>query len=199
MIEERAQGPAAGDSYVRLGGQDLAPLPEEAESVANWVLGAANGLGLRLGNSHEVLQNTAEMLAAGGEGPVYRSDPRHLVSNSAFQYTLSGNGAEERAASWSLWGRGDASGFEGRFDDFSMNGDAIAAHVGMDLLWRSNMLVGVALSRREGTVDYDFLGAGGDSGRIKMDMFSAHPYLHWSLREGLSVWERWASAGAARN
>ena len=188
MIEERAQGPAAGDSYVRLGGQDLAPLPEEAESVANWVLGAANGLGLRLGNSHEVLQNTAEMLAAGGEGPVYRSDPRHLVSNSAFQYTLSGNGAEERAASWSLWGRGDASGFEGRFDDFSMNGDAIAAHVGMDLLWRSNMLVGVALSRREGTVDYDFLGAGGDSGRIKMDMFSAHPYLHWSLREGLSVW-----------
>ena len=165
----------------------------EVDGVARWVHSAAGLLGVQLDSPEGLVREAIGILQSGGDSFGLNSLPetQDLLSNSSFQLAL--NGKSNAAAggggvgSWTLWGRGDAGGFEGRpDDDFSMDGDVVAAHVGLDFRWRANLLAGVAVSRSSGEVDYEFNG--GDRGDIDIELTSAHPYLHWTPRQGLSVW-----------
>ena len=204
LMDERAQArdPASGGSYVKLAGRPVLPTTGDSGAdtgVMSWVGGAAKWMGVNYDDPAGLARDAQSLASRGVE--VFRiPTTRELVSQSAFQFTLSANEknapGDGRAGAWTLWGRGDAAGFDGRFDsDFSMDGDVVAAHVGVDYRPRRSLLMGVALSRREGKVDYDFVDASGGHGDIKMNLTSVHPYLNWSPRPGLSLW---GTVGAGR-
>ena len=78
------------------------------------------------------------------------------LARSAFVISLNGNGdADAGGGIWSLWGRGDLSRFEGRPQSlFDLDGDLTVGYLGLDYRLPSGGLVGVALSRSEGEIDY---------------------------------------------
>jgi hypothetical protein len=191
---------ASDDAYVKLAGHPvLRPGGDGgAGGMMSLVGGAARGLGFSTDDSESFARDAAGRLASGPRNFVALPSERDLVSKSAFRFTL--NAAEKAAGgsggAWTVWGRGDAAGFDGRFDhDFSMDGDSVAAHLGIDYRSLSNVLMGMALSRRQGNVDYEFSGPESGDGDISMDLTSVHPYVHWSSRRGLSVW---GALGAGR-
>ena len=74
-----------------------------------------------------------------------------------------------------LWGRGTASGFNGKpKDDFSMDGNVFTGYLGVDYRLQPNVLLGLAVAHSQGGVD--------------LTLTSVLPYAHWSPRPGLGVW-----------
>lgn len=197
IIGERAQArdAASGGDYVKLAGRPVTPAAGESGGSAgamSWVGGAVKWLGVDFDDSASLARDVQKVATSGGFRVVHLPGESDLLSKSAFQVTLnqgdrgtpgSGGGL------WTVWGRGDAGGFDGRFDDdFSMEGDVFAAHLGLDYRMARGLLMGVALSRRQGKVDYDIGGGGANDGDIEMDLNSVHPYLHWSPNQRLSLW-----------
>ena len=117
------------------------------------------------------------------------------LARSAFVISLNGlNGnvdADANSGYWSLWGRGDLSRFEGRpQSSFDLDGDLTAGYLGLDYRLPSGGLVGVALSRSEGEIDYRSGTADGalDNGTLDARLNSVYPYGYWSPRAGLGLW-----------
>ena len=69
-----------------------------------------------------------------------------------------------------------------------MGGEVFAGHVGLDYRVNDSLLAGTIVSHSDGQVDYRFSGPAGDDGGIRMQLASAHPYVHWTPVSGLSVW-----------
>ena len=200
MVAERADSHGAGTSrsFATLGGRPIDPaslgfgarIGEGESGPSGWVGSVANLFGVNMDNpdglAWEALQ--ASGITSGGFNFGLLPDARSLLTGSSFELGL-GQKDEEAPATWTLWGRGDITAFEGRpEDDFSMDGEVIAGHLGLDLRVSDSVLAGVALSRSEADVDYRFSGISGDNGGIEMGLTSAHPYVHWSPCEGLGVW-----------
>ena len=106
--------------------------------------------------------------------------------------SLSGKGnAGAGGGLWSLWGRGDLSRFEGRPQTgLDLDGDLTAGYLGLDYRLSSGGLVGVALSRSEGEIDYRSGTTDGtfDEGTLDTSLNSVYPYGYWSPRAGLGLW-----------
>ena len=111
--------------------------------------------------------------------------------------SLSGRGnAGAGGGLWSLWGRGDLSRFEGRPQTgLDLDGDLTAGYLGLDYRLSSGALVGVALSRSEGEIDYRSGTTDGaldngtfDEGTLDTSLNSVYPYGYWSPRAGLGLW-----------
>ena len=111
--------------------------------------------------------------------------------------SLSGKGnAGAGGGYWSLWGRGDLSRFEGRPQTgLDLDGDLRAGYLGLDYRLSSGGLVGVALSRSEGEIDYRSGTTDGaldngtfDEGTLDTSLNSVYPYGYWSPRAGLGLW-----------
>ena len=118
------------------------------------------------------------------------ASPELMLSRSSFDLALGGDTPRSDGA-LVLWGRGAASGFEGRPESgFSMDGNVLSGHVGADFRAPWDLLAGVALSYNEGDTDYRF--AGGTAGKIDTTLFSIHPYVHWQPLSGFGIW---ATAG----
>ena len=78
-------------------------------------------------------------------------------------------------AAGTLWGRGTASGFDGRQkDDFLMDGNVFTCSLGLDYQVQLNVLLGLVVAHSQGDVD--------------LTLTSVLPYAHWSPRLGLGVW-----------
>ena len=95
--------------------------------------------------------------------------------------------ARAEAAAWTLWGRGTASGFNGRpKDDFSMAGDVFTGYLGLDYRLQPNVLLGLAVAHSRGDVDYETTDV--TKGDVDVTLTSVLPYAHWTPRPGLGVW-----------
>ncbi len=125
-------------------------------------------------------------LNVGETGVSYHSvDLRRLLAGSSFQLALNGEGGQ--AGSWTVWGRGSITNFDGRpGNDFSVDGDMFSGQIGIDTHVNANMLAGLAVNYSEGDSDYDFTG--GTRGNIETELTSVHPYVQWSGESGLDLW-----------
>ena len=122
------------------------------------------------------------------------------LARSAFVIPLNRlNGNADAGAGggyWSLWGRGDLSRFEGRPQTgLDLDGDLTAGYLGLDYRLSSGGLVGVALSRSEGEIDYRSGTTDGaldngtfDEGTLDTRLNSVYPYGYWSPRAGMGLW-----------
>ena len=159
MIGERAEArdAASGGSYVKLGGRPLTPAgggSGESAGAMGWVGGAVKWLGVDFDDSASLARDVQRVATSEGYRVIELPSERDLMSRSAFQLVLN-QGARgtpgKGGGLWTLWGRGDLGRFDGRFDgDFSMEGDVFAAHLGVDYRLARGLLMGVALSRRQG-------------------------------------------------
>ncbi len=95
--------------------------------------------------------------------------------------------AQAAAATWTLWGRGTASGFNGKPKaDFSMDGNVFTGYLGVDYRLQPNVLLGLAVAHSQGDVDYETTDV--TKGDVDVTLTSILPYAHWSPRPGLGVW-----------
>ena len=95
--------------------------------------------------------------------------------------------AQVGAAAWTLWGRGMASGFNGKPKDaFSMDGNVFTGYLGVDYRLQPNVLLGLAVAHSQGDVDYETTDM--TRGDVDITLTSLLPYAHWSPRPGLGVW-----------
>lgn len=198
MIGQRAAMKNAGldEAYASIGGRalDLAALgfgEGDGGGLSGWVGGALDLVGIDPDSRHGLAWEAARVtgISSGRLNPDLLPDVRDLLRGSAFEMPLggTGNGAPGR---WTLWGvGGDMDAFRGQPEDrFSMDGEVFAGHVGLDYRVNDAVLAGTILSHSNGQADYRFSGPAGDGGRIRMQLASAHPYVHWTPGSGLSVW-----------
>ena len=196
MVEERASAGrfGLGGSYAMLGGRplDLDALgfgETESGGLAAWVRSGLDLLGVNLENpdglAWEIVRLTG--LAGGAFRPNLRlPHVRDLLPTSSFELALN-DGIESGA--WTLWGRGEISGFEGRPEDgFSMDGQVLAGHIGLDYRLREDLLVGVFTGRSSADVSYRVNGAFGADGGADMRLTGVHPYVHWSPIDQFGLW-----------
>ena len=91
------------------------------------------------------------------------------------------------AATWTLWGRGTASGFNGKpKDDFLMDGNVFTGYLGVDYRLQPTVLLGLAVANSRGEVDYETADV--TKGDVDVTLTSILPYAHWRPRPGLGVW-----------
>ncbi len=137
----------------------------------------------------EVLSQSAFELPL--SGPASPADPPPAASvaeaGPAATDPLVEPAAQAAAATWTLWGRGTASGFNGKPKaDFSMDGNVFTGYLGVDYRLQPNVLVGLAVAHSQGDVDYETTDV--TKGDVDVTLTSVLPYAHWSPRPGLGVW-----------
>ncbi len=186
----------AGDSHF-----GPAPLPGLA--------GYSNGLGqLGFDRAHAATPQAVQVGALRAPVQFRRVSGREVLSQSAFELPLSrpaplavasategtpaagppsDPAAQAGAAAWTLWGRGTASGFNGKpKDDFSMDGNVFTGYLGVDYRLQPNVLLGLAVAHSRGDVDYETADV--TKGDVDVTLTSILPYAHCSPRPGLGVW-----------
>ena len=111
---------------------------------------------------------------------------RQLLSQNSFQLAL-GESDDSGAPAWTLWGRGNVSGFEGQSaNQLTLDGEVVSGYLGLDYRWGTDTLLGVAVSHSQGDIDYEETETG--AGELETTMRSVYPYAYWSPRPGLGLW-----------
>ena len=135
------------------------------------------------------LSDLDRLLRSGGQalGDDAMSLERFLDGSS---FVLPLGGAGGGAPGLTVWGSGDYRELsDGEDSGVDWSGDVLSFHLGADARLRPDLLAGFAVSRSKGSFDYtdqtDPLTVSGD---YESRMTSVHPYVNWSLREGLEVW-----------
>ena len=90
------------------------------------------------------------------------------------------------AGGWTLWGSGARTDFSGRPDGFSIDGSMDAAYLGIDRSLGSSGVVGVAVSRNQGGVDFE--GASHLAGDVRARLTTFYPYVRWSPTAKTDLW-----------
>lgn len=116
-----------------------------------------------------------------------RVSATEMLTRSRFDVPLGDRDETPGASGWTLWGRGTASGFNGKpKDDSSMDGDVYSGYLGLDYRVRPDVLLGLAAAHSRGDVDY--AAAGVTEGNLDVELTSVLPYAHWTPAPGLGVW-----------
>ncbi len=111
---------------------------------------------------------------------------KDLLARSAFELPLTRTG-DDGLPTWTLWGRGAASGFAGQPEEgFKMDGTLYSGYLGLDYRPRSSLLMGLAVAHSTGQVDYE--RTGGTKAGVDVKLTSLLPYAHWQPAAGLGVW-----------
>ncbi len=138
---------------------------------------------------HQALQSNAQALEDG----TLRAE--QALPGTSFVLPLSDQSTPMRMAC--LWGSGDYRAMAGGGDRVvTWDGDIVGARLGADMRTRDDVLTGVAVSWSKG--GFDWTDRGGEKrvdGTYESRMTSVHPYVGWSVDEGLSIW---ATAGLGR-
>ncbi len=171
--------------------------------------GYSNGLGqLGFDRAHAATPQAVQVGALRAPVQFRRVSGAEVLSQSAFEMPLSrpapravasategtpaagppiDPAAQAAAATWTLWGRGTASGFNGKPKaDFSMDGNVFTGYLGVDYRLQPNVLLGLAVAHSQGDVDYETANV--TKGDVDVTLTSVLPYAHWSPRPGLGVW-----------
>ena len=112
---------------------------------------------------------------------------RELLTGSAFRFASEEDGG---GGQWTVWGRGAWSGFSGRDDGLTLDGEVMTGMVGADF-GRDGWLGGLMLSHSEGSGTYSMEGSAsidGSRGEITSSVTGLYPYLSFDVSERLSVW-----------
>ncbi len=110
---------------------------------------------------------------------------KDLLARSAFELPLTRTDADG-LPTWTLWGRGAASGFSGQPEEgFKMDGTLYSGYLGLDYR-QASLLMGLAVAHSTGTVDYE--RTGGTKAGVDVQLTSLLPYAHWQPYAGLGVW-----------
>ena len=120
-----------------------------------------------------------------------RSSLLDALSRSSFSLSLGQADGPQEPSGWRLWGRGGASYFTARTDtDLDTDGDVLSGFAGLDYRVRTDVLLGVAVSRSIGDIGYQALGDSGaaGAGAVSLGVTSVMPYMHWAPRDGLGLW-----------
>ncbi len=110
---------------------------------------------------------------------------KDLLARSAFELPLTRTDADG-LPTWTLWGRGAASGFAGQPEEgFKMDGTLYSSYLGLDYR-QASLLMGLAVAHGTGKVNYERTG----STKVGVDVHltSLLPYAHWQPYAGLGVW-----------
>ena len=196
LVGERArtaQGFGIGGSYATVAGKylDLDTLgfgELEGEGAAGWVRAALDVIGVNAENpdglTWELVRRTG--LAGGYLNLDILPDARDLLPVSSFELALDG---ESGPGTWAMWGRGNITGFQGRpSSDFSMDGEVLAGHIGLDRSWSEKLLTGVFVSRSTADVNYRLAHGSWGEGQADLLLTSIHPYLYWSPGVSMDFW-----------
>ena len=154
---------------------------------------ASNGMALRVGGHTSLsgfMGSYRTRPVHGGSVPF-----RERLRGTSFVFSpLAGLGGRI-----TIWGEGDYRAFSGGNDGIvGWDGSLSGIHLGVDADVGSGVLVGLAVSRTDGSVDYTYSGSnlersgGSLQGVYASVMQSVHPSLSWSWSPGSNVW---ASAG----
>ena len=194
-----AQRPAAGfDPFASPAAVGWRGAAAPAGGLGADLIGAA--LGARTWVGRGGLASTGPQPFRSGFGSI-----RNRFAESAFEVPLAADPAATGAggaAGWTVWGRGDVTSLLGRPDSppegaVGLDGDVASGLAGADYRWGERGLLGVAVSRHTGTIDYDGVGVG--LGSVAAGVTNVQPYARWAPRPGLSVWGlAGAGWGAAR-
>ena len=111
-----------------------------------------------------------------------------FLDGSSFVLPLGGGG--NGPPDLTVWGSGDYRELsDGQASGVDWSGDVLSFHLGADTRLRPDLLVGFSVSRSKGSFDYtDRTDPLTFSGDYESRMTSVHPYVNWSVREGLEVW-----------
>ena len=158
-------------------------------AAAAWTLRAP--VGFRRVSGAEVMSQSAFEIPLRGSAPAADRPtpdaPRGPEGAAEEASAPVDTAAQAGAAAWTLWGRGTASGFDGRpKDDFSMDGNVFTGYLGLDYRLQPNVLLGLAVAHSQGDVDYETTDV--TKGDVDLTLTSILPYAHWSPRPGLGVW-----------
>ena len=192
-----AQRPAAGfDPFASPAAAGWRGAAAPAGGLGADLIGGA--LGARTWVGRGGLASTGPQPFRSGFGSI-----RNRFAESAFEVPLAADpAATGGAAGWTVWGRGDVTSLLGRPDSppegaVGLDGDVASGLAGADYRWGERGLLGVAVSRHTGTIDYDGVGVG--LGSVAAGVTNVQPYARWAPRAGLSVWGlAGAGWGAAR-
>ena len=183
------------ESHVAIGGRqldlDALGFGDGGGGLTGWVNTAMDFAGIDLESDQGLFWEAAQAagISSGRLNLDLLPDFGDLLRGSSFEMPL-GSGRNGEPSRWTLWGVGGSmSAFQGRPEDrFSMDGEVFAGHLGLDYRVNDTLLAGTIVSRSSGDVDYRFSGPVGDDGGVRMDLTSAHPYVHWEPVAGLTVW-----------
>ncbi len=154
--------------------------------------GPGRGDGSTFQRAHTLLSR-APVDARRPASPTWRSpfriqpvSAKDLLARSAFELPLTRTG-DDGLPTWTLWGRGAASGFAGQPEEgFKMDGTLYSGYLGLDYRPRSSLLMGLAVAHSTGQVDYE--RTGGTKAGVDVKLTSLLPYAHWQPAAGLGVW-----------
>ena len=105
---------------------------------------------------------------------------RDLLAGSAFRY----RGAAGADGTWSLWGGGAFSRFDGREEDVELDGEVLTGTVGIDFA-RNRWLTGLVLSQSRGD---GVFSSSSNSGDLESSLTGLYPYLRYQASRRVSVW-----------
>lgn len=155
----------------------IEPLPPTSSSIIYAEIPNASG---HAEHGNPELRNNE---AAGTQ----RASWSDLLSRSSFEYSLSGGNGDRIASKWILWGRGSVNQFHSKTDPRrSLDGKVWAGYLGLEYRFDDAGMLGGALSRSSGSLDYRGDGVG--QGELEASLVSGYQYGSWTPRTGLSFW-----------
>ena len=111
----------------------------------------------------------------------YSMDGSSLLRDSAFTLPLAASGAAPGGPGWTVWGRGDWRGFEGRKDGGSWDGEQRTGWLGVDARLDGGLTAGLALSQGKSEADYRLDESGG---RLETSLTTVWPYVQVTTGNG---------------
>ena len=193
MISGRLNAPAPGGTKMTLGGQtvklDADPERYLSKEDVGFASLAHHGIEAR-GLARPIFTNRLTNGEEDSPGAYREMTMNQLLSGASFHLASSKEAAETAGSSWSVWGRGAQSSFEGG-GEAAVEGDVTTAMLGVDYE-KGKLLTGVALSRASGDGGFE----NGGRSELEATLTSVHPYLRYEASERLSLWGSWVWARA---
>ncbi len=110
-----------------------------------------------------------------------------LLARTPFEYRLQGGKDTGAESGWRFWARGSVNEFDSDSGGHSpVQGKASSAYLGLDYRFGQDGMLGGAISRSSGTVDY---GGGDDSnGELDVSLMTGYQYGAWHPSADTSLW-----------
>ena len=110
-----------------------------------------------------------------------------LLLGSAFSLTRA-TGVEGAGGTLAFWGAAAHSGFDGKEDSLSLDGQVTTGLLGIDYA-RSRWLLGLGISHSGGKGNYSDSDPGsGDKGEIETSLTAVLPYGAWQVSDRVKLW-----------
>ncbi len=151
VVAAVAQETLAGAAHTIGQRFDAAPGAQSLTLAGRRVGGA--GPGLRPGRGI-ALGGALDGIGSRGDDPSYGVDGEALLRDSAFALSLANEEAGADGPYWTVWGRGDWRGFEGRRNGDSWDGKQRAGWLGADVRLNDRLMAGAAASRSRSEANY---------------------------------------------